>query len=523
MTDVPMRAGPRDWISLVALAVPTLVVAIDMGVLYLALPALSADLGVNSIEQLWVLDIYGFVLAGFLVTMGKLGDRIGRRRLLLIGASAFAGASVIAAFAPTAATLIAARALLGVAGATLAPSALALLTAIFKDPKQQATAVAVFITCLMGGGAVGPIVGGLMLQQFWWGSVFLLGVPVMLALVAVGPWLLPEYRDPEPGRLDLVSVVLSLATVLPLIYGLKQLPQGLEVLPVAAVVVGLLAGTLFVRRQLRLETPLLDLRLFGGRTFRSALGIMLLGSASMAGIMLFFSQYLQLVVGLSPAAAGLAMVPSSIAVAVSGLIAPKIAQRLRPGVVIAAGLVVSGAGFIVLTQATATTDLWVVLGGVVLVTFGAGPFTSLCISLVMASVREEQAGSASAVSETGGEFGVAFGLAAFGTIGATLYTRLIEIPAGVPPAAAESAQHSLAEATAAAGSVPPSTAESLLASAREAFTSGMNGVAVAGAVLVAGLIVVSLYGLRDSGPIGSEDASTAEREDEPALERADSR
>jgi DHA2 family multidrug resistance protein-like MFS transporter len=353
--------------------------------------------------------------------------------------------------------------------------------------------------------------------------VFLLGVPVMLALVAVGPWLLPEYRDPEPGRLDLVSVVLSLATVLPLIYGLKQLPQGLEVLPVAAVVVGLLAGTLFVRRQLRLETPLLDLRLFGGRTFRSALGIMLLGSASMAGIMLFFSQYLQLVVGLSPAAAGLAMVPSSIAVAVSGLIAPKIAQRLRPGVVIAAGLVVSGAGFIVLTQATATTDLWVVLGGVVLVTFGAGPFTSLCISLVMASVREEQAGSASAVSETGGEFGVAFGLAAFGTIGATLYTRLIEIPAGVPPAAAESAQHSLAEATAAAGSVPPSTAESLLASAREAFTSGMNGVAVAGAVLVAGLIVVSLYGLRDSGPIGSEDTSTAEREDEPALERADSR
>lgn len=511
MTDVPARATPREWVALAAISIPTLVVSIDMSVLHVALPQLAADLHTSNIQQLWIFDIYGFVLAGFLVIMSKIGDRIGRRKLLMLGAAAFAAASVLAAFSSSAEMLIAARALLGLAGSTLAPSALALISAIFKDPKQHATAVAVFITCLMGGGTLGPVVGGLLLEHFWWGSVFLIGVPPMVALLIVGRSLLPEYRNPQPGGLDPLSVLLSLLTVLPLIYGLKQIPDsGLRALPLASILIGLIAGVLFVRRQLTLASPLLDLRLFRNTTMSTALVIMLLGSTTMSGSMLFMSQFLQLVADLSPMQVGLAMVPSSVTVAVTSMVAPKFAQTLRPGLVIAAGLAVSIVGFIVLFQVSPQSSLIHLVGGFVLVAAGAGPFTSLCTVLVMGSSSEENAGSTSALSETGGEFGVAFGIATFGTIGLTIYSKVIDIPNAVPDEASAAAKHSLAEAVAAARSLPSETADALLASSRAAFTSGIHGVAVAGVLLLVGLLALAMYGLRESKPIGAEVHDPAE-------------
>src|SRR5690242_6635957 len=221
----PERATRREWTGLAVLALPTLLLSLDVSVLYLALPKLSASLGADSTQQLWILDIYSFMLAGFLVTMGTLGDRIGRRRLLLIGGTAFGAASVLAAYSTSPGMLIATRAVLGVAGATLAPSTMALIRNMFRDPRQMGVAIGVWFSCFMGGMALGPLVGGLLLDHFWWGSAFLLGVPVMLLLVAVGPWLLPEYRDENAGKLDLVSVALSLAAILPVIYGLKALAR----------------------------------------------------------------------------------------------------------------------------------------------------------------------------------------------------------------------------------------------------------------------------------------------------------
>jgi MFS transporter, DHA2 family, multidrug resistance protein len=240
-----------------------LLLSLDISVLYLALPQITADLHVSATQQLWVMDIYGFLIAGFLITMGTLGDRIGRRRLLMIGASAFGVASVLAAYSVNAEMLIATRALLGIAGATLMPSTLALITNMFRDEHQRGVAIAVWMCCFMGGMTIGPLIGGTLLENFWWGSAFLLGVPVMALLLGSAPLLLPEFRDPDAGRLDLTSVALSLATILPVIYGIKEFArQGWSPTNAAAVIVGLAFGFGFVRRQRRLPNPLLDLGLF---------------------------------------------------------------------------------------------------------------------------------------------------------------------------------------------------------------------------------------------------------------------
>ncbi len=266
------------------LALPTLLLALDMSVLFLALPHLTANLHADSTQQLWIMDIYGFMIAGFLVTMGTLGDRIGRRRLLMIGGAAFAAASLLAAFAPTAELLIGARALLGIAGATLMPSTLALISNMFRDARQRGMAIAVWMSCFMVGSSIGPVVGGVLLEMFWWGSVFLLGVPVMVLLLVTTPILLPEFRAADAGKLDLVSVALSLLAILPGVYGLKEIAKdGWAVPPVAAIVVGVAFGTAFVRRQRHLSTPLLDLTLFRNRSFSATLGVMSVGGFLMGG------------------------------------------------------------------------------------------------------------------------------------------------------------------------------------------------------------------------------------------------
>jgi DHA2 family multidrug resistance protein-like MFS transporter len=260
-TATAPKAGRREWIGLAVLALPTLLLSLDLSVLYLALPHLAADLRPSSSQLLWIMDIYGFMIAGFLITMGTLGDRIGRRRLLLIGGAAFGVTSVLAAYSVNAEMLIASRTLLGIAGATLMPSTLALISNMFQDPKQRAGAIAVWISCFMGGTAIGPVVGGLLLQWFWWGAAFLLGVPVMALLLVIGPVLLPEYRDRTAGRLDPASVALSLATILPVIFGIKELAKdGPTTVPAVAIMIGAGFGLAFIRRQHRLTSPLLDLR-----------------------------------------------------------------------------------------------------------------------------------------------------------------------------------------------------------------------------------------------------------------------
>jgi DHA2 family multidrug resistance protein-like MFS transporter len=295
------QAGRREWIALAVLALPCLLYSMDLTVLHLAIPALTRELAPSATQLLWIIDIYGFLVAGSLITMGTLGDRIDRRRLLFVGATAFGLASVLAAFSTSAAMLIATRALLGVAGATLAPSTMSLVRNLFRDPKQFMTAIGVIVSSYSAGAAIGPHVGGALLEHFRWGSVFLVAVPVMVLLLVVGPSLLPEYRDPNAGRLDLVSAALSLAAVLAAIYGLKQIAQhGPETGAIAATVGGVVLGAVFVRRQRRLAEPLMDLRLFANKTFTASLAAITFTIFVASATFIFIPQYLQLVRGLSP-------------------------------------------------------------------------------------------------------------------------------------------------------------------------------------------------------------------------------
>ncbi|NUP65435.1 MAG: MFS transporter [Nonomuraea sp.] len=484
-------AGRREWTGLAVLASVALLLSVDLSVLYLALPHLSAGLGASAPQQLWILDIYSFMLAGFLVTMGTLGDRIGRRRLLLIGAVAFGAASVVAAYSVNAGMLIAARALLGISGATLLPSSLALIRTMFADGRQLGTAIGLWYGCFMLGMAVGPLVGGLLLEHFWWGSAFLMGVPFMVAVLVAGRLLLPEYRDPRAGRLDLASVALSLATVLPVVYGLKELARsGAHPVPVAAVVAGAACGVVFVRRQRVLADPLLDLRLFGNRAFAATLGIMSFAGIVMAGTTLMTTQYLQTVASLSPLRAGLWLVPQNLAMIVALSAAPRLAARFGTAYVMAGGLALGAAGLFLHTQVPSAGGTGLVVTGLVLASAGIALPMGVGNSVIMTAAPEEKAGSAAALSETSGEFGVAVGVAALGSLGTAVYRA--ELPDRLPVAAV---RESISAAVTAAHDLP-----GLLDLARAAFTTGLNTVAAVSTAVFAALAVFAAVTLRNRTP-----------------------
>ncbi|MGW0194616.1 MFS transporter [Nonomuraea sp. NPDC003201] len=481
------RAGRREWTGLAVLASVALLLSVDVSVLYLALPHLSTDLGASAPQQLWIMDVYSFMLAGFLVTMGTLGDRIGRRRLLMIGATAFGAASVVAAYSVSAEMLIVARALLGIAGATLMPSSMALIRNMFQDAKQMGTAIGLWFSCFMLGMAAGPIVGGLLLEHFWWGAAFLMGVPFMVALLVAGRTLLPEYRDPNAGRLDLASVALSLATILPVVYGLKEIARsGWHPVPVAAVVAGAAFAVVFVRRQRRLASPLLDLRLFGNRAFATTLGTMLLGGVVMAGTTLMTTQYLQTVEAMSPLQAGLWLVPQNLAMIVALTLAPALARRVGTAYVMAGGFAVGAVGLFLHTQVPSAGGTGLVVTGLVLASAGIALPMGVGNGVIMTAAPAEKAGSAASLSETGGEFGVAVGVAALGSLGSAVYRG--QLPEHLP---VEAVRESITAAVIAAKDQPD-----LLDLARAAFTTGLNTVAMVSAITFIGLAALTLAILR---------------------------
>jgi DHA2 family multidrug resistance protein-like MFS transporter len=524
-TAAATRAGRREWIGLAVLALACLLYAMDLTVLHLAVPALSADLQPSSAQLLWITDIYGFMVAGFLVTMGTLGDRIGRRRLLLLGATAFGALSVLAALSTSPEQLIASRALLGIAGATLAPSTLSLIFNMFQDPGQRSTAIGIWITSFSAGGAIGPVLGGVLLEHYWWGSVFLLAVPVMALLLALGPRVLPEYRDPEADRLDLVSAAMALVAVLAVVFGLKLTAQdgfdGLAGLAGAAILVGLVVGLLFARRQLTLADPMIDLRLFQHTAFNASLATNLLGIFIAVGYFLFVAQYLQLVLGLSPLEAGLWSLPSAVGFIVGSNLAPRILRRVRPAPVIGAGLAMAAVGLAVLTQVGGShdADLAILAGASLVVSLGLAPVFTATTDLIVSSAPPERAGAASGISETGSELGGALGIAILGSIGVAVYRGALAdtLPADLPAQAAAAARDTLGGAVGVAAQLPAELGAAVLAAAQEAFVRGLQLTAALSAAVAVAIAVVATVLLRDV-PAGAE-AETAERP-APAAEPA---
>lgn len=505
------RAGRREWIGLAILMLPTLLVSMDLTVLHLAVPHLSADLRPNSAQLLWITDIYGFLIAGSLITMGTLGDRIGRRRLLLIGAVAFGVASVLAAFSTSAGMLIAARALLGIAGATLMPSTMSLIRNMFLDANQRTVAIGIWVSGFSAGSVIGPLVGGFLLEHFWWGSVFLLGVPVMVILLIAGPLLLPEYKDPNPGRFDLLSAALSLAGVLLVIFGLKQIAQdGLSWLPALSIIAGCVIGFCFVQRQRTLADPLIDLRLFRTPAFSAALTTYTFGVFAGFGTFLFIAQYLQLVIGLSPLQAGLWSAPGSLAFIIGSNLAPRIVRRVRPAYVVASGLVLAAVGFGLVTQIGVDSLALIVVGNG-LMSLGFGFTFTLTVDLVIAAAPPERAGAASALAETGAEFGGALGLAILGSLGLAVYRSQLTavLPPGIPPESVKAAQETLSGAVMAAAQLPDQLGPALLSAAHHAFAQALRLNAYIGVIGFIGLAILTATILRHVRPHTDTEAQPA--------------
>jgi MFS transporter, DHA2 family, multidrug resistance protein len=488
----PLKAGRKEWIGLIVIALPCIVYAMDLTVLNLAIPHISADLKPKGSELLWIIDIYGFMVAGMLITMGTLGDKIGRRKLLMIGAAAFAITSVIASFATNAAMLIVARALLGLAGATVAPSTLALISNMFRDDKQRTFAIGVWITSYSIGGAIGPLVGGALLDHYPWQAIFLVSVPVMLLLLLTGPFLLPEYKDPKAGRLDLISALQSIIAILSIIFGLKKIAEeGLTVYAMVSVLVGLIFAFLFVRRQATLASPHIDLKLFRISRFNVSLLAYMMGAFISFGTSVFMAQYLQLILGLSPLEAGLWTLPWSLGFIAGSLLTPRLIRNIRPVMVMTAGFALSALGYAIILQVHLLPPLVAIVTGSIITSFSMAPIFILTTDFILSAAPPEKTGAASAISETSAEMGGALGIAILGSIGTAIYriTLQDQMPAGLPLPAATVAKNTLAGALTEAAR-PGAGRHELVQAARNSFTDALQYTLLICSVISAILAVI---------------------------------
>lgn len=488
MTLPTQNAGTRQWLALTVLTLAVMLLAIDGTVLALAVPALTAALEPTATQLLWIGDIYSFALAGLLITMGNLADRIGRKRLLLIGAAGFGIASVLAAYSPTAETLIAARALLGVFGATLMPSTLSIIRNMFLDAAQRTRAIAVWSAGATAGAALGPLVGGALLEHSWWGVVFLINVPVMIVIIAAGSILLPESRNPNAGPIDIFSALLSVLAIVPLVYAIKQLVGATAILPaLVAIVIGVAAGVWFVRRQRRLAQPLLDVELFRLPAFSGAVIANTIAIFALSGLLFFFSQYLQLVRGFGPLQAGIAELPLTIASIIVIVIVGRLVLWWGRGRAIGIGLLIAAAGLALLAIAEGLPNyLWIAVA-LIPIGLGIGIAMTLATDAIIATAPRTRAGAAASISETAYELGIALGIAVLGSLQNVFYRSRLTLPENLPEETEAQMTDSLATATRV---LPDSPFAELLTDAQDAFTVAMQYTSATAAVLtaVAGLI-----------------------------------
>ena len=513
-------AGRREWTGLAVLVLPCLLISMDLSVLMFGLPSISADLAPSATQQLWIMDAYGFALAGLLITMGAVGDRIGRRRLLLLGAGAFGAASVCAAYAHSTNVLIGMRALLGMAAATLMPSTLALIRTMFHDVHQRRTAIAVWTGGMMGGVTIGPIVGGILLNHFWWGSVFLINLPAMALLLVLGPLLLPESKAPGSGRFDFLGSALSLAAILPAVYGVKQLAvDGYRPAALGSLLLGLALGALFVMRLRRAENPLVDLHLFGNPNYRIPLLLGVAGNFVLLGFGFYNTQYMQSVLGMSPLKAALwslAAIPMvGLGLAVSGMLS----SRVRPALLLGCSYLAAAVGALALHLVKVDSPVLLLLASAGIASAGIITAQAIVGEMVLTAAPADRVGAASALNETAGEFGSALGLGLLAGVGAAVYHRHMAgaTAGGLPDGALHTARETVGGAEAVAKSVQGPAGEEILDSARVAYTTGLHYVASAGAIVLVLTAVLALRGLRNLPPLPPAPKKSGEKEREAVV------
>lgn len=474
---------PRRWAALFVLLFPVLLISVDNTVLTFAVPAISEALTPSGTQLLWIIDIYPLILAGLLVPFGSLGDRIGRRRILLIGATGFAIVSALASFATDASQLVAARALMGIFGAMLMPATLSLIRNIFTDDTERRTAIAIWAAAFSGGAVLGPLVGGVLLDNFWWGSVFLLAVPMLLPLLIGGLLLVPESKDPNPGKVDPASIMLVVLTLLPFIYAIKSFASTPWYFLLGAIALAVVCGIAFVRRQLHRDIPMIDVRLFSNAQFSGSLIVNLIGVFSLIGFIYFVSQHLQLIAGYTPLQAGLLMTPGMLLTMGFGLFSVWLAKRFGSANIMILGLVFSAAAYALVIMAGKNPSVILLMLAFCILGIGIGMTETLSNDMALAAVPASKAGAASAISETAYEVGTVLGTAVLGTILNTVYSSNIVMQGNLSAVQSEQASQTLGGAHQVAASLDPASAQALLESAASAFDHGVMYTAAIASVL----------------------------------------
>ena len=502
-TALPIHAPDQKtkrWAALGVLMLPVLLVSIDNTVLAFAVPAIAKALSPSSAEQLWIVDSYPLVLSALLVPMGAIGDRIGRRKLLLIGSTGFAAISALAAFAPSALMLVVARALLGIFGAMLMPATLSIIRNIFVDATERRIAIAVWASGFSAGAALGPIVGGFLLEHFEWGSVFLLAVPILIPLLILAPIMVPESKDPNPSPVDPLSILLIMTGMTGITFGLTHTSEaGFDAVAISTILAGLCFITLFVLRQLNREKndiqPMLDVRLFRNTVFTGAITANLISMTVDVGFIYFASQHLQLVSGLPPMYAGMLLIPGTLATIIAGLVIARVAVHFHPAQVVSFGLALNAAAFAVLAFLGAHSDVVIILIFIVLGT-GIGISQTISNDLMLSSVPLRKAGAASAISETSYETGAVLGTVIIGGMLTAVYRANVVVPSGLDESLADHAHETLGGAVSVASHVGGEQANQLLSSAFAAFDSGVVLSSAVSAVLMGVMAVISYLMIR---------------------------
>ncbi|MET9795673.1 MFS transporter [Nocardiopsis alba] len=500
-TEIPRRATWREWLALAVMTLPLLMVATDMTVLFLALPSITADLSPSGTQMLWFLHAGEFLAVSLALTMGWLGSKVGRRRLLMTGIALYGLASLAAAFSPNPEALIASRALMGVAAATIMPSVMALLRVMFAEARQFSLAVAVVMSSFSTGMALGPPLGGLVLEHFWWGAVFLLNVPVAALLLLSAP-LLPSRKEEVEGGVDIPSVLLSMAAIIALVYGLQEIAESVSsgggpLWPyTTSVAVGLVLAVVFVRRQLRLPEPLMDMRLFATPAFSTSLGVMLLMLLGIGAADMLLVQYLQTTLGISPGQAGLLMIAPAVASIVGGMVAPLLVRWMRPSYAMGGGLLLGAGSALALGLMVGRTGVIPLIVAASVLALALGPLFTLGANLIVVSAPVRRAGSAAAMSDVGGGLGYALSLAVLGSLSTLVYRSGLTGPGveDLSPQDLEAAGESVGGAVGVAAGLPAEEASGLLDTAFASFATAVQTGYVFGAIVLvpAGLGVLWL-------------------------------
>jgi DHA2 family multidrug resistance protein-like MFS transporter len=470
-------AGANRWVVLVVLCVSLLLVALDATVLHVAVPAVTEDLKPGAIELLWIVDVYPLVCASLLILFGTLGDRVGRRRILLLGYGLFGIASGLAALAHDAQVLILARALLGVGGAMIMPATLSILRQVFPDRRERAVAIGVWSAVAAVGAAVGPLLGGFLLEHFWWGSVFLVNIPLMLISLPIGRLLLPESRGDRNGPWDVVGALMAAGGLFGVVLGVKRLGGGEpaeSAWTVAPLVVGAVLLVLFVRRQRRRTHPLVDLTMFRRPAFSTSVGCIVLAMLALVGLELIAAQYLQLVLGLSPLQTGLRLLPLTFAAMAAGLFGARMLRRFGPRRMVCFGFCLTAVSVLTLTAMGGRDNTGLLLFGFLLLGFGLEMTLFGAYESMLSEAPPAQAGGAAAIGETSYQLGAGIGIALLGSVMNAAYTPGLSSVPGVPASASASAGHSLGEAYDVAARLGGVRGAALRHAARDSFVHGLH-------------------------------------------------